>query len=450
MSHHDKVPNHPFCKNCYYPTAALDKHCPLCGQKPTTGRVTLHDLLHELIHSTLHLDGRFFLTLKDLFTPGKLTKEFFLGHHARYAHPVPMVLVLGGFFFLVAGLMTHKLEEKIQRSTRDQQKKYHKQEFLLEIDSIQKVVAAKTNNIAGQKALLTLVDRCKTEFKLDGQRADSISQKKKEDDKKAKKNKKSQGDKDGDDIATQIKKEIDENGDKEDAGDYDQKQKASLEKNKRDGVNKPKVKNGITFTSNEQKNLSADSITVGGFSMGSNKFDLVVSLKDLNNLSAEKIVEKYNVHGFWTKLITKQSIKFKQDAGGFLHNFIKAISVMMLLLLPVLALMLRLLYRKKWYYVEHLIFMTHFHCSWFLIGGMALAISHYAPERPSPLYWLSGISTSSIFLFGLPLFLFLSIKRYYKQGWVKTFIKMNILGLGYFICSIIFLIFTGLYAAATY
>ena len=49
--------HHPYCLNCYYPISEFDKNCSQCGQKPTDGKTTMHDLLHEFIYTLFYLEG---------------------------------------------------------------------------------------------------------------------------------------------------------------------------------------------------------------------------------------------------------------------------------------------------------------------------------------------------------------------------------------------------------
>jgi hypothetical protein len=84
------------------------------------------------------------------------------------------------------------------------------------------------------------------------------------------------------------------------------------------------------------------------------------------------------------------------------------------LLLPVYALILKLLYvRRKRYYVEHFIFALHVHAFVFLIFFLMLII----PE------WLDFI-----LLLTVPIYIWLALKRVYAQGWIKTTIKWLALG----------------------
>ena len=135
MSHNHPKKHIPYCLNCHYPLAEFDSFCPNCGQKPTDGKVTMHDLLHELTHTLFHVDGKLFSTLKHIFIPGKLTEEFFKGHHKRYAHPVQLFLVLGATFLFCVSVLSHKLEEKVKSSLDKSKQQSEKKQMIAELDS---------------------------------------------------------------------------------------------------------------------------------------------------------------------------------------------------------------------------------------------------------------------------------------------------------------------------
>ena len=104
MSHHH-TEGLPYCQNCHYPIAELDKFCPNCGQQNTDGHVSLHDLWHELTHYFTHVDNKIFTSIRDLLIPGKLTDEFFKGHRKRYVHPINLFFVVGIIVPFILGRM---------------------------------------------------------------------------------------------------------------------------------------------------------------------------------------------------------------------------------------------------------------------------------------------------------------------------------------------------------
>ena len=144
---------HPHCLNCHYPLAEFDKFCPNCGQKPVAPKSTMHDLWHEFIHTFFHLDGKFFSTLSHLFIPGKLTEEYFKGHHKRYAHPIQLFLVLGGIFLLVMLSITSKGEGKLQQQLDKLQTERKLRRALVKMDSSVQQMAEYKNDPSVKKVV---------------------------------------------------------------------------------------------------------------------------------------------------------------------------------------------------------------------------------------------------------------------------------------------------------
>ena len=104
--------------------------------------------------------------------------------------------------------------------------------------------------------------------------------------------------------------------------------------------------------------------------------------------------------------------------------------LMMFLLLPFYALLLKLLYiRSGRYYVEHIIYALHIHSFMFLTLGSALGWYLTAPwfgyEAAPP-----GLLSFAFWAWIL-LYAWFAMKRMYGQGWWKTSIKYLMLGFSY-------------------
>ncbi|MBT8048518.1 MAG: DUF3667 domain-containing protein [Xanthomonadales bacterium] len=107
----------------------------------------------------------------------------------------------------------------------------------------------------------------------------------------------------------------------------------------------------------------------------------------------------------------------------------------MFVLLPLVALLFKFwyLFAKK-YYVEHLIFALHNHAFVFVILLITISANSYAS-------WLDpteeGLVASIVnfmdflVLIWIPLYMFLSLKRVYGQGWGLTFLKFSCIGISY-------------------
>jgi hypothetical protein len=110
---------------------------------------------------------------------------------------------------------------------------------------------------------------------------------------------------------------------------------------------------------------------------------------------------------------------------------------MMFLLLPLFALILKILYLfARRYYAEHLVLALHTHSFLYLafLTLMALAgISTWASNQVAAA-WV-GIPAGWLFValwIWIPVYLFLAQKRFYGQGWFFTTIKYLLTGFLYF------------------
>jgi len=156
--------------------------------------------------------------------------------------------------------------------------------------------------------------------------------------------------------------------------------------------------------------------------------EIKLSPSDLN-LSIDEIYEKYEVDNLVDRIAVRQLVKFikSEEYSTFVQYLVGNTIWLMLLLLPSMALFLQLLYiRQSRYYVEHLVFLLHFHSFAFLLAGLYFA-------------WRIFFD-SQILLLIVPIILYLYIAMYqhYQQGWFKTLIKYFIFNFAYGILYIIF------------
>lgn len=107
----------------------------------------------------------------------------------------------------------------------------------------------------------------------------------------------------------------------------------------------------------------------------------------------------------------------------------------MFVLLPLVALLLKLwyLFAKK-YYVEHLIFALHNHAFIFVTFIVMLLLSvvseWYEPGGEGP--FTSGVEwVKIVMMVWIPLYMLLSLKRVYQQGWGLTLAKFSAVGITY-------------------
>jgi len=152
----------------------------------------------------------------------------------------------------------------------------------------------------------------------------------------------------------------------------------------------------------------------------------------------QKKLSKEKKAGYFERIITIRLLKiniegeagrvefFKKVLEKFIHNIPK----MLFFLLPVFALLLKLLYlrRKQFYYVDHAILSLHYFSFIFLL----LILSNYILDKLFGTSFFTSVATIWIMLY-----LLLAMKKLYAQSWAITILKYLSLGL-LFLITVIF------------
>lgn len=107
---------------------------------------------------------------------------------------------------------------------------------------------------------------------------------------------------------------------------------------------------------------------------------------------------------------------------------------LMFAMLPVFALLLKLLYlRSGRFYVEHFVFALHFHAFAFLLLTLLIGVEQVPGAASEPLIPTAAIGW-------IYLYLFLAMKKVYGQGIVRTGIKYAALLFAYFLILVLGLV----------
>ncbi len=118
-----------------------------------------------------------------------------------------------------------------------------------------------------------------------------------------------------------------------------------------------------------------------------------------------------------TSELARKILAIDANKDRFMDDFFGRVAQAMFFLLPVFALVLKVLYRSR-YYVEHLIFSIYFHCFVFVVVIAATFIG-LIPG-------ISGVGDALSLL--IPVYLVVGIRKVYGQGWGKTIFKSAFLG----------------------
>jgi hypothetical protein len=159
-------------------------------------------------------------------------------------------------------------------------------------------------------------------------------------------------------------------------------------------------------------------------------FDEIKKLDSLiaKNASDAVIYKEFGLHeetGGLTNRFYRQGIKFykQRKAGGIFQTFFDTVPIAMFFILPIFALILKLFFRKSGRYSHHLVFSFYYFSFLFTVFSLILGVNRIV-EIPD---WIDRLIVFSTFIY-----LFLAIKRFYKQGWFKSFFKANIITLLFF------------------
>ena len=146
----------------------------------------------------------------------------------------------------------------------------------------------------------------------------------------------------------------------------------------------------------------------------------------------------------WNKKALHLNEKYKQEKSASLEMFSEALlhklPYLLFVSLPFFALILKLLYirrRKEFYYADHGIFSIHHYILSFILILFALLLDKMQGITGWAIWkWLMIFTIAA-----WPIYLYLAMKRFYRQGRAKTFFKfllLNIIGLAILLVLLIF------------
>ena len=121
---------------------------------------------------------------------------------------------------------------------------------------------------------------------------------------------------------------------------------------------------------------------------------------------------------FKTKLYS-QGIKFykARDGGNILKTFYDTLPIAFFVLLPLFALILKLLYYKRGPYAHHLVFSFYYFSFLFITFSILFGINMIL-NIPG---WITTLIVLSTFIY-----LFIALKKFYQKSWIGSFLKAGV------------------------
>ncbi|MDE2806164.1 MAG: DUF3667 domain-containing protein [Gemmatimonadota bacterium] len=378
------------CENCGRPRA--ERFCSQCGQNDRTYSRSLFPVLGELVRESFEFDGRLAQTLKLLlFKPGSLSTEFSRNRRARYMTPVRLYLFTSVIFFLTMSLVMSRVPNLLEEEP-DQDPSSSFAEIPGEVmDSLQ----------VAMDSLQAMVPGIQLQI-------------------------------DGDDVSGSM--EIGESGIAALRANLEPSQHGKLD----DLLNRESE--WVTQTALALLaavfDSEAQASSVGGRQADPGPAEDIAPAADSAAQTAGTVagepppgaaVVLPGFRGFLARMMLNSMVDLLHDRDAFFERIIGNLSIAMFFLLPVYALILAVFYwRKKRYYIEHLIFGMHVHSFLFIIFTLML-IASITPMGAAGQGWAQGILGLTVVAYPI-----IALRRFYGNGWFVTLVKAFVLSILYF------------------
>jgi len=407
--------NHGACGNCGKPL--LGPYCYACGQ-PVRGLVRhFSSIAGDFVDTVLNWDARLPRTLWPLLVrPAHLTREYFAGRRVRYVSPVRLFVTLAIVTFFVAQLMLSFGDEPVHlggnRDAFDKAKT--EQEVVRQRDAALAEMEKARGDNSGVPGLSVGLRQAEKAIRASA-----------------------------DQRIAELRKSATPAADAAEAADA-----AASATPREKPAPSAKADAKTKDAPDERRGRAGDRDDDDG------NFNLAFDGEDWDEKThpiAVSWLPQFGNDGLNTlaKRAQRNIERWRQDPDQFKDALLSAVPSTLFLLLPVFALMLKLLYVfKRRLYMEHLIVALHSHaflCLALLLTFLAMALQNWLTPDTGVLHTLFGLLEAALWIW-MPLYLLLMQKRVYGQGWLMTLLKYSVLGGCYFFLLLFGAIFTVMFS----
>jgi hypothetical protein len=367
-----RSPDEP-CLNCGDPTKG--KYCPTCGQRKAAVLLSLRAMLADVLEDQLVLNPTLPRSLAALlFHPGKLTEQYVRGRIVHYVSPFRLYLVSSIVFFLILSFIGLQRFDAPEPDTNDAPAAADSvaAAAVAELEEQQRALAAIDTTGMPEPARAALRETmAEAAAALAGLRASADSAAA------------PAGDETPDSAAA--REEV------QDSAAARQDTAASAE------------------DPSEQELSTEDSVS------GDTPRSMLQPWARNVTINGPPIVER----AVQRRIADVGHLPPQEALRETLRDLLEYAPHMVFLLLPVFALLLKLLYiRRDRLYAEHFVFALHVHAFVFVVFIVMFIL---------PWEWFDRI-----LLLWIATYVWLALKRVYRQGWVRTTLKWWTLGWMYF------------------
>lgn len=357
------------CLNCDHLIDKSDKYCPNCGQPNSTKRLDLQDFFDEFASGLINYDSKLIQTLYALlFRPGSITQAYINGKRMSYTNPFRFLLSVGFIYFLLVSYNPRFSE-------------LDNMGFDKKIDNWSSFEFGGSEEEEAD-TITTTIQPIKTKFVIED------------------KSKKAKNDTITQDLNRSLKSQLNKDSVNQ-----------IIENERWEGLLKDSLleNNPKEYVQQIQSDSTSGNLPLIRLYYQKIKQD---SVQNFGQMIRNYGVDSTENNQKWFDR-TKSIHKALTQPGKWLINAISKLPIVIFLLLPVFTLFVWVVYiRQKYSYTDHLIFSFHSQSLFFIL----LIISWIVDQI------FGTISTGwALLIFGI--YLFVCMKRFYRQGWFKTLVK---------------------------
>lgn len=401
------------CLNCNALLNEVYNFCPMCGQENNDNNVSFITLINDFFSNYFAFDSKLAKTVVPFFTrPGFITNRYIEGKRVSYAHPLRMYLIISLFYFFIWTLIAKDLVKDSQPSNLIELNADPEPEDVFNAidsasmgsireaippESVRKIdsMMMANDSVSYMRALRRFTTQEERE-KI----AELLTPK--------------------DTTGTQLREDT---------------SVTQLPGDTKLDIPEVNVLDSIEVDTTRDDSFTQDE----SFVLFRMDYQRLNRLSKNRELTDQQVLDSLDL-GEMTAMesrVARQTIRISRaDKEGLIGFIVKNLPIMMLLLIPFFALILKLLYvRSPYLYFNHVIHGLHLHSFAYLIYGLTMILTYFVIQN-------EGISSTInvIAFIGVTTYCYFSFLRVYKQGWFKTLIKFNINGFIYITLIFFFLL----------
>jgi hypothetical protein len=355
------MPQH--CLNCDHVLIADAQHCSQCGQKVVIRQLSFWTIVSDFFSNLFNFETKIWRTLRDIWIPAQLTIAFVSGKRVSYYNPIRIFIICLFAFFALYLYNINDSFNSIEETVNSKKKEIWTLDLIDDYDSLSNVHnwPKEINDKIKSELLLPLP------IKGEQITIDTLNESIRY-------------------VNPSLKDSIEESAD-------------TIEYYESGEVN-------LGFSSEDD---------LVKFNLGQGKIIDNISINDLFRLSPEDLTKKAQDKSWLNKILILQLQKVVVNLSSMLKFFIGNGTWLAIAVILLISAFFKLLYwRYNYLYAEHFIFHVYGHTRLLLLAIVGILFEIFLLDNS--IWTIPLIFVGSVYLF-------LSMRRFYKQSLLKTTFK---------------------------